>query len=80
MAADAKASHWPGSILVVEDNPDFCDMIQRLLELRFPDAVIETAYDGGSALTLAQYRPAIVVVDQVPDCSSDCATDIRICR
>ena len=49
-------------VLVVDDNPDSADIMQMTLELR--GHVVQTAYDGRSALELAeQFRPEVVLLD-----------------
>ncbi|MGN6167802.1 MAG: response regulator transcription factor [Solirubrobacteraceae bacterium] len=66
----------PRRLLIVDDNPDFCRLVQQLLELDGYE-VVGTEHDGASGLAAAEaLSPEVVLLDvQLPDVSGfDLAT------
>jgi len=52
------------SLLVVEDDTAACDIIARMVRLKFPDCTVYTADNGVKGLALfKQYNPDIVITD-----------------
>lgn len=53
-----------GSILVVDDDPQACEMYQRLIAAELPGYSVHTAEGGAAALAfLAQTAPSLVILD-----------------
>ncbi len=60
----AKHLHGPGTILVVDDDPGFVNLMARMLDSIDLAGRVLTAYSGAQALRLAQERPpAMVLLD-----------------
>jgi signal transduction histidine kinase/CheY-like chemotaxis protein len=54
----------PGTVLVVDDNPGFANLMARLITASEPPRRVLTAYNGAEALRLArEARPDLVVLD-----------------
>ena len=52
------------SLLIVEDDQAACDIIKRMVALRFPECAIYTADDGVKALELfKEHSPDIIITD-----------------
>lgn len=68
----------PASVLVVDDDPDICQLIKRSLEIEHIPVV--TAENGGQALKrAADVKPKVVVLDMMlPDIDGSLvATELR---
>jgi CheY-like chemotaxis protein len=51
-------------ILVVDDETDSADLLEMILKMRLPEAIVQVAYGGRSGLEVAkQRRPDAAVLD-----------------
>ncbi|MCL6430977.1 MAG: hybrid sensor histidine kinase/response regulator [Anaerolineae bacterium] len=63
-AALARFCPGPGTVLIVDDNPGFANLMARLITASEPPRRVLTAYNGAEALRLArEVRPDLVVLD-----------------
>ncbi len=64
LATARAGSREPVRILIADDDGDFCEILEDALHVEFPDATIERAADGQSALDAFDKRlPSVVLLD-----------------
>jgi excisionase family DNA binding protein len=61
--SEAEAPTGERRVLIVDDEPDFCDLVRNYLQVR-GNLEVEVALSGFAAgLTIARFKPAVVVMD-----------------